>query len=126
VLIRFFALPLLAGSLIAGSAGAFAQTAPQAPAAAPAGDASPAPDMAAPHHHRNKMMAALSELNLSDDQKAKIKGFMTSFREAHDSATPETRKQLREQVEGVLTPDQRGQFEAQMKHRMQPATAPAS
>jgi Spy/CpxP family protein refolding chaperone len=120
----FFVLPLLALGLSAGSAGAFAQTAPQAPAAAPAAGTSP--DMAAPHRHKNKMMAALRELNLSEDQKAKIKGFMTSFRDARDSATPETRKQLRDQIEGVLTPDQRTQFDAQMKQRMQPAAAPAS
>ena len=121
----FFVLPLLAVSLITGSAGAFAQAAPGAPAA-PATDASAAPDTAAPHHHKNKMMAALRELNLSDDQKAKVKGFMTSFRDARDSATPETRKQLRDQIEGILTPDQRTQFDAQMKQRMQPATNPAS
>ncbi len=119
---KLLVLPLFAGSLIAGSAAAFAQTTPAAPAAA---EASAAPAMAAHPHHKNKMMSALRELNLSDDQKTKIKAYMTSYRDARSSATPETREALRGQIEGVLTPDQRTQFEAQMKPHMQPAAAPS-
>ncbi len=106
---KLLVLPLLAAGLIAGSAGAFAQTAPSS------ADASAAPATGAHHHHKNKMMSALRELNLSDDQKAKIKGYMTSYRDARSSATPETREALRGQIEGVLTPDQRAQFEARLK-----------
>ena len=119
---KLFVLPLLAGSLLAGSA-AVAQTAPPSPAAA---DASGAPaSMGAHPHHKNKMMSALRELNLSDDQKTKIKGFMTAYRSSRSSATPETREALRGQIEGVLTSDQRTQFEAQMKPHMEPAAAPS-
>ena len=118
VIRKLLVLPLFAGSLIAGSAGAFAQS---SPAAAPVTDASPAPAMGH-HHHKNKMKATLRELNLSDDQKAKIKTFMTSYRDSRKSATPETREALRGQIESVLTPGQRTQFEAQMK----PAAAPSS
>ena len=119
---KLLVLPLLAGSLIAGSA-AFAQTAPASPAAA---DAPAAPAMNAHPHHKNKMMSALRELNLSDDQKTKIKGFMTSYRSSRSSANPETREALRGQIEGVLTADQRTQFEAEMKPHMEPAAAPSS
>lgn len=119
---KLLVLPLLAGSVIAGSAAAFAQTAPAAPAAA---EATAAPAMGANHHRKNKMMSALRELNLSDDQKAKIKGFMTSYRDARSSATPETREALRGQIEGVLTADQRTQFEARMRPHVEPAATPS-
>ncbi len=112
----FLALPILAGALFASTAGAFAQTAPAAPAAAaPAASAAPQTWPAHHHHHKNRMLSALRQLNLSDDQKSKIKGFMTAFRDSRSSTTPETRAQLRGQIEGVLTPEQRTQFEAQMK-----------
>ncbi len=121
---RILCLALLAGSLSTGSA-AFAQVAPSSPAPASA-EASPAPEIA-PHHRRpNRMVAALEALDLSDDQKAKIKDIMTAYRSSRDSATPETRKQMRDQVEGVLTPPQREQFESRMKHRPAPVASPAS
>jgi Spy/CpxP family protein refolding chaperone len=130
---NFLALPLLAGALFANSAVASAQTAPAAPAdsaasAAPAAaGAPPAPQAGGHHRHRkNRMMAALRGLNLSDDQKTKIEGFMTSYRDSRTSATPETRGQLRAQVESVLTPDQRTQFDTKLKHHGPPAPAPAS
>ncbi len=120
---RLLTLPLLAGSLLATSAAGFAQTASPEPAATPAQNA-PAPDSGEPHGHRkNRMMAALQELGLSDDQKAKIKNCMTAFRDSRDSATPETRKELRGQIEQILTPDQRTRFAAAMKPNWQPTAA---
>ena len=91
---NLFTLPAIAVALATGSAGAFAQTATPAPAT----DASPAPDMGTPHHHKNRMMAALRELGLSDDQKSKLKTILTSYRDARTSATPETHEQLRSQI----------------------------
>jgi Spy/CpxP family protein refolding chaperone len=109
---RLILAPLaLAGALLGGSVAAFAQAAPAPAAAAPQNaDGAPAPAM----HLRSKMHEVLSSLDLTADQKAQIKGFMKSFHESRQTATPETRKQLLSQIEGVLTPDQQGQFEAGM------------
>jgi len=108
---RLVLAPLaLAGALLGGSVAAFAQAAP-APAAAPQNtDGAPAPAM----HHHSKMRAVLSSLDLTSDQQTQIKGFMKSFHDSRQTATPETRKQLLAQIEGVLTPDQQGKFEAGM------------
>jgi Spy/CpxP family protein refolding chaperone len=99
----------LALALLGGSVAAFAQAAP-APASPQNDDGAPAPAM----HHRSKMRAVLSSLDLTADQQAQIKGFMKSFRDSRQTATPETRKELLAQIEGVLTPDQEGKFEAGM------------
>ena len=111
---RLILAPLaLAGALLGGSVAAFAQAAP-APAPAAAApqttDGAPAPGM----HRRSKMHAVLSSLDLTADQRTQIKGFMKSFHDSRQTATPETRKQLLAQIEGVLTPDQQSKFEAGM------------
>jgi len=119
---RLILAPLaLAGALLGGSVAAFAQAAPAPAATAPqnADDGAPAQAM----HHRSKMREVLSSLDLTDDQKAQIKGFMKSFHDSRQTATPETRKQLLAQIEGVLTPDQAGKFEAGM-HAKAPDQAP--
>ncbi len=120
--LKVLPLAVFAAALFASSA-AIAQTASPAPAAA---QASMAPEAGAPHHHhRNKMMSALRQLNLSEDQKAKLKEIMTSYRASRSSATPESHEQMRSQVEGVLTPAQRTQFEAAMKAHPGPEASPA-
>ena len=114
--IRLFLTPFaLAGALLGASVAAFAQAeAPPAPAGAP---------QAGMHRPHGKMRAALATLNLSSDQRAQIKGFMKSFRDSRQTATPETRKQLIGQIEGVLTPDQQSAFETQL-HAPAPAAQP--
>jgi Spy/CpxP family protein refolding chaperone len=110
----------LAGALLGGSVPAFAQAAPAPATAAPqSADGAPAPAM----HRHAKMREVLSSLDLTPDQQAQIKGFMKSFHDSRQTATPETRKQLLAQIEGVLTPDQQGKFEAGM-HAKAPDQAP--
>jgi Spy/CpxP family protein refolding chaperone len=118
---RLILAPLaLAGALLGASVAAFAQAAP-APAAAPQNaDGAPTPAM----HHHSKMRAVLSSLDLTADQQTQIKGFMKSFRDSRQTSTPETRKQLLAQIEGVLTPDQQGKFEAGMHAKADEAPQP--
>ncbi|MBD5603774.1 MAG: hypothetical protein IAI48_01570 [Candidatus Eremiobacteraeota bacterium] len=118
--IRLFLTPFaLAGALLGASVAAFAQAeAPPAPAPAAAG--APQAGMHRPHA---KMRAALATLNLSSDQRAQIEGFMKSFHDSRRTATPETRKQLIGQIEGVLTPDQQTAFETAL-HAPAPAAQP--
>ena len=97
-----FALPLAAN----------AQTAPDSTTAAPAAGEH--------HHHRGGglMKAALAGITLSDDQKAQLKKLRDDFRAAHANGVRPDRdamKQLREQMLGVLTPDQRTQYDANVK-----------
>jgi Spy/CpxP family protein refolding chaperone len=119
---RLILAPLaLAGALLAGSVAAFAQAAPAPAAVAPQhADGAPAPGM----HRRSKMHEVLSSLDLTADQKTQIKGFMKSFHESRQTATPETRKELLAQIEGVLTPDQQGKFEAGMHAKADEAPQP--
>jgi Spy/CpxP family protein refolding chaperone len=65
--------------------------------------------------HGDHMMRHFSDLNLSDAQKSQIKSIMESYRQAHPKGSapdPDARKQLREQINGVLTPDQQTQLKA--------------
>ncbi len=96
---------------------ASAQTAPAAPGAPPAASApaNTAPG-SVPRHHHNRYMRAVRSLNLSDAQKQQIRGFVQAMRTANQNADPVTKranaKQLRAQIDGVLTPDQRTQLRA--------------
>ena len=85
------------------------------------------PVLAAPaaqgEHHRGghgHMMKMLSELNLTADQQSKIDGYVAASKTANANRTdPQVRhanmKALRDQIMGVLTPDQKTQLEAKMK-----------
>jgi Spy/CpxP family protein refolding chaperone len=73
----------------------------------------PAPQQAAPgaaHHHRAGIRQALKRLNLTDDQRRQIAGIMKQTRQANQNADQPTRranmKQMRAQINGVLTADQ--------------------
>lgn len=67
-------------------------------------------------HGKNKLRVALRSLDLSDDQKSQIKGYMEQFRSSHQNGgTPETRRQLMANIESTLTPDQRSQFHDAMR-----------
>jgi Spy/CpxP family protein refolding chaperone len=112
-----FAFPLAAA----------AQSAPAAPPAPPAAaPVNPAPPAPAHHHHAHRLMAALQQLNLTDDQKQRIAAEFKAMRSANVNADPATRKanakQLRSQIRAILTPDQQAQLKANLK--AQRAAAP--
>ncbi len=73
------------------------------------------PPPPAQSQHGDRMMRRFSDLNLSDQQKSQIKSLMESYRQAHPKGSapdPDSRKQLREQINAVLTPDQQAQLKA--------------
>lgn len=114
---------VLAG-LIAASLALPAVAQDQQPPAAPAQS----------QQHGDRMMRRFENLNLSDQQKSQIQSLMQSYRQAHPRGSapdPDARKQLREQVDAVLTPDQRAQMKADMEkyraqHQRNVAPAPAA
>ncbi len=68
------------------------------------------------HHHGG--MRWLQGVNLSDQQKQQIQTLMQQYRQAHPQGSqpdPQARKQLRDQVMNVLTPDQRTQVQNNME-----------
>jgi Spy/CpxP family protein refolding chaperone len=95
---------VLAGLIAAGLAlPAVAQD--QQPPAAPAQS----------QQHGDRMMHRFDDLNLSDQQKSQIKTLMQNYRQAHPRGSapdPDARKQLRDQINGVLTPDQQTKLKA--------------
>ncbi len=121
----YLAVLALLGALLGAGVAAGAQTA--SPAAPPA-YASPLPGVTATQRHRGGRMArALGSLGLSPAQRARIKGARQAYRSSRGSANPETRAQLRAQIEAVLTPSQRARFDAAMQHgRRHRASASAS
>ena len=111
----------LGGALLGASVAAGAQSSPYPMPTAPA--AAGPQDQAPPGAHRkNRMRAALQQLDLSSGQRQQIASMMKSFRASRQSATPMTRKQLRANIEGVLSPEQRNEFETLMRRR--PAAPP--
>lgn len=103
-LLAAFAMPLAAS----------AQTFPNPGAAGPAPSAQQPPH----HHHRNPYMRAMRGLGLSAAQRQQIAGIMKASRAASKGADPQTRRAnrlaMRQQIDGVLTPDQRTQFHAKL------------
>ena len=95
---------VLAGLIAAGLAlPAVAQD--QQPPAAPAQS----------QRHGDRMMRRFQDLNLSDQQKSQIQTLVQNYRQAHPRGSapdPDARKQLRQQIDAVLTPDQRAQMKA--------------
>lgn len=68
------------------------------------------------HHHGG--MRWLQGVNLSDQQKQQIQTLVQQYRQAHPQGSqpdPQARKQLRDQIMNVLTPDQRAQVQANMQ-----------
>jgi Spy/CpxP family protein refolding chaperone len=114
------ALALVAA--LAAPLAASAQTQPVPPAAPAAG--APAAGAQPGHHHRHRsgFARALRGLNLTDAQKQQIAGIMKTARDnaAKDAkaADPQTRRAntlaVRQQIDGVLTPDQRAQLKANL------------
>lgn len=113
--------PLIAGALAVSLGLPLAACAQQAPATtnAPAG---------ARHHGMGMRM--FRNLNLTQDQQSKIKSIMDQFRQAHQPGSapdPQARKQMRDQIDAVLTPQQLDQLKAErakMRERHENGAAP--
>ena len=112
------------GSLLGASVAAGAQTAAFSPAPVASGGA--AANGTHQHHHGGRMGRALQGLNLTSDQRARIKTLMTSYRASRTSVTPQTRQQLVAGINDVLTPAQRTQFSAAMAHRRRDGSTAAA
>ena len=110
----------LMGALVGSGVAAVAQNAPPTPGPAASG--------AAPshHHHRGHLGRALRSLDLSDAQKAQIRTIMSNARQAQENGAPPTHQQIVQHIEGVLTPDQRSNFEAAMARGPRATPHPAA
>jgi Spy/CpxP family protein refolding chaperone len=121
--IRFIA----AAALTAAMALPLAASAQQAPPAPPA--ANPAHANPGQRHHRGgHYLHALHHLNLSDAQRQQIRTAMTQMRQANQNVDPQTRraniKQLRSQIDGILTPDQRARLHNELRRQHRNIGAP--
>jgi Spy/CpxP family protein refolding chaperone len=118
-----FALPLAASAQTVPAPGASAQTVP-----AP-GASAPVPAVHRHHRHHNRYMHALRGLQLSDTQKQQIAGIMKNARGANKNADPQTRRAnvraLHQQIEGVLTDEQRSQLHAKLAGARQHMARPS-
>jgi len=68
--------------------------------------------------HHGRLRSMLSKLNLTSQQEDQIKSLIATYRQAHPQGSqpdPAARKQLREQILGVLTPEQRAQLEQEQQ-----------
>jgi hypothetical protein len=127
-----FSIALL--SALAGPLAAGAQTPP--PPAAPNAAGAPAPDdtaapPAAGHRHRRhpSFEHALRSVTLTPAQQQQIAGFRDQEKQANLNADPATKRanaaKMRQQIIGILTPDQKTQLTAAMHRRpQQPPMAP--
>jgi len=93
----------LIGTLLGASVAASAQS-DNAP-----GDAAP------PGRHMNIMQRAMQGITLSPSEQSQIEAAEQKFRDSRKSATPETRADLKADIEAALTPEQRTQFDGNIK-----------
>ena len=116
--IRVLSLAALAAVLAVPLAAGAQQT----PLPAPAGAAAPAH-----HHHGNRFLHAVHALHLSPAQRQQIDGLAARSHQTNRNVDKATRranqKQLRTQIEAILTQGQRTQLHAAMK-RQHPKAAP--
>jgi Spy/CpxP family protein refolding chaperone len=107
-LIAAFAAPLTA----------FAQQPP------PPVTGSPAPE----RQYRSPFMRALHTLDLSPVQRQQIEDAVAQTRQANRNADESTRRVNREklhaQIDAILTPEQRAQFQAELQRQRQPSQRP--
>lgn len=119
-----FVSALALAAMVAAPLGAFAQAAPVTQPAPPAG----APHHKHHKHHGNAFMRSLHGLTLSDQQKQHIRDLAKSTRAANQGADKATRKanmeKMHDGVLGILTPDQRTQFQTNMSREKARATKP--
>jgi Spy/CpxP family protein refolding chaperone len=112
--------PLLTNlALIVLPVAALAQAAPTVPAPPPAGASAPgiAP---AHHHHGPRYLAALRRLDLTPDQKQQIAGYVRQMRAAERANA----QRLHQQLDGVLTPDQRTQLQSSLQQTRSEGSRP--
>lgn len=105
---------------IVAAAAALALALPLAATAQTTPSTQPAAGAAEGHHHHRGGFGgrALKGITLSDAQKAQMKQIRETYRAAHPEGStpdPSARKAMREQMLGVLTADQRAQYEANVK-----------
>jgi len=106
--------PILAGAALLALAlplTVAAQTTPVAPATTTTGGEHR-------HHGGGLNKHAMQGITLSDSQKSQMMQLRTAYKTAHPKGStpdPAARKALRDQMLGILTPDQRTQYEANMK-----------
>jgi len=106
-----------------------AASAQQAPPASQVQPQQVAPGAVPAHHHHAGMRQALKQLNLTPDQRHQIAGIMKQTRLANTNADRPTRranmKQMRSQIDAVLTADQQTQLRATLRNmRRANAAAP--
>jgi Spy/CpxP family protein refolding chaperone len=75
-----------------------------------------APADAAPSGHRmNIMERAMQGITLTPSEQTQIQTAEQKFRDSRKTATPETRADLKADIEAALTPAQRTQFDGNIK-----------
>jgi Spy/CpxP family protein refolding chaperone len=119
-------------SVLALAAALFVPVAASAQQAPPAAQAQPqqaAPGAAPAHKHRAGIRQALKQLNLTPDQRRQIAGIMKQTRLANQNADRPTRKanmkQMRAQIDGVLTADQQTQLRTTLRNMRHANTSAA-
>ncbi|MFZ1126176.1 MAG: hypothetical protein WAN59_13645, partial [Candidatus Baltobacteraceae bacterium] len=77
-------------------------------------------------HHHSRLARALRSLDLSNAQRTQVRAILGEARQAKQSGTPETRRQVIGKIEAVLTPGQRVKFEAALKRHAPALSQPAA
>ncbi len=121
---HYLALPALLGALLGATVAAHAQGVPTPQPAVSAPSAAGAPGTQPRKHRGNRMMRALRNVGLSSAQQTQVRAAMQSFRASRTSGTPETRAQLKANIENILTPAQRTQFEAATQRKARAGAQP--
>jgi len=122
-------LPVCA--LIGAFAGPLAAGAQTPPPPAPVSSAAPKAGSHHGHHHHQSLIHALHSVNLTAAQKQQIATFRQQEKQANLNADPATKKanagKLRDQIQGILTPDQKTQLSSAMhrSHTHGPGAAPS-
>jgi Spy/CpxP family protein refolding chaperone len=113
---------IASAALIAAFAAPLAAFAQQAP---PPAAGSPAPER---QHLRSPFMRALNTLDLSPAQRQQIEDAVAQTRQANRNADESTRRLNREklhaQIDAILTPEQRAQFQAELQKQRQQGQRP--
>ncbi len=78
-------------------------------------NAAPAAPAAHGRMHGGLLGRAMAGLDLTDDQKARIKDARMKFRASRQTSTPETREQYMADVESSMTADQKTRFESNLR-----------
>jgi Spy/CpxP family protein refolding chaperone len=123
--------PIALVALIAAFGAPFAAGAQTAPPQAPPADSTAPMPSAHHHHHRESIVHALRAVkNLTPSQQQQIAAFRDQEKKANANADPETKRanaaKMRDQIMGILTPDQKTQLSTEMHRPHGPANSDAS